>query len=91
VTAPASFLGTAPAAPQALGDDPAAQQRAPASSWYALAVLVLVMVLSLVDKLSGGLALEDLVVIECVQALCCRPQCPNWVEGRDCVHMSHPV
>jgi len=60
VTAPASFLGTAPAVPQALGDDPAAQQRAPASSWYALAVLVLVMVLSLVDKLIFTLVAEPM-------------------------------
>ena len=59
MTAHATFLHAAPAAADD-GADPATRQRAPASAWFSLGVLVLVMVLSLVDKLIFTLVAEPL-------------------------------
>jgi len=47
--------------------------------------------LSLVNKLSGGISLESLEMVEAVQAQCGHLEYPDWVEGRNCVHVGHPV
>jgi len=63
VTAHASLLGAAPAADIAAdiaANEPAAALRAPLSSWFALGVLSLVVVLGLVDKLIFTLVAEPL-------------------------------
>ena len=59
MTAHASLLGAAPAAGIA-ANEPAAALRAPLSSWFALGVLSLVVVLGLVDKLIFTLVAEPL-------------------------------
>jgi MFS family permease len=60
MSAHATLLHAAPAASDAALDDPGAKQRAPLSSWYALGVLSMVMVLGLVDKLIFTLVAEPL-------------------------------
>ena len=37
------------------------------------------------------LTLEDLKTVECIQALRCRPQRTDGVEGRNCGHVGHPI
>jgi MFS family permease len=60
MTAHASLLGTPPAVDDVAANDPVAKQRAPASSWFSLGVLSLVVVLGLVDKLIFTLVAEPL-------------------------------
>jgi MFS family permease len=61
MNAHASLLGTPPAsAPRDESDGPLVRQRAPLSAWFSLGVLVLVMVLSMVDKLIFTLVAEPL-------------------------------
>ena len=47
--------------------------------------------LSLVNQLSGGIALESLEMVETVQAQRGRPECSDRVEGRNRGHVGHPV
>ena len=59
MTAHATFLHAAPVASD-VGETAGERQRASASSWFALGVLILVMVLSLIDKLIFTLVAEPL-------------------------------